>query len=264
MPLRCRLARPGHPTRWLLASLCVLALQLLTGCVQSMVMDTARSLPEGETSTLAGFAIGYQSGAMLTYPEPDHPDWPEGKGGTDHESFPLGPLQLEWTTRWSVGAATGFQGDFWISAPLPAGLGGGLGLKWQVPTGPSRLLALALHGAANVSLGGNTSGADGSTLLLMGADAGAIVSLHMHRLHALYLSPRIRYNYLHARRWHEDLVAQSGADATSYAGAVGWQIGAPRASTWYLEAVAIYSPAPPAPLGQQNLRVTVGLGMCMP
>jgi hypothetical protein len=241
-----------------LVALAGLALLGATGCANSLVMDTARALPAGESTVLLGGGAGRQRGAMIVYDSPTHEDWPQWRTDEPTSSVPEWPFQFEWLGRWSRGLGAGFQLDVQVTMPMPVGLGVGVGLKWQLPLPDDGPLAIAAVTRGLLSLAGHSSGGFGASFLWGTFDPGAIVSVHFSETQALYLSPRVRWDSIHHRSWVDDAVDGAGGSARGWSAALGWQLGAPRRGALYLEATLVYSPA------TEGLRGVFGIGGAIP
>jgi len=207
----------------------------LTGCANTLTLDTARALPRGEHRLTYYAGGGYQQGALLRYRRPElEGDPPED--GT--RRLPLtAPVSFEYGLRASLGLGLGGQADVWGSAPLPVGLGLGAGLKWQLLGGAAGPVALALTGRAGVTGGGESSGGRSGTLWLWSSEAGLIASYQPRPGRALYLAPRLRYDHLDSRASRGDQSTKRGTWATSAGGALGLQLG-----TLFLETVVLRTP----------------------
>lgn len=240
---------------------CVLA-GVVTGCASSLVMDTAQSLERGKTQGVSGFGVGWQEGGLLTYEPPTHPEWPEWRQVEEGEvPYEFSSFQMEWFGRISYGIGLGLQADFSILAPTPVGLGLGLGLKWELPLPRREVFAMALAARGGGSVGGNSSAGYGATYTLLSADYGPILSIHYHRAHAIYFSPRQRHDLLYHRSFADDHVASSSGTSTSYSAALGWRIGRTMEDDLFMEATLIYSPLDQ---GDDGLRYVLGIGGTIP
>ncbi len=246
------MSRPPRPSAFLLTGVW-LALAALTGCVNTLTLDTARALPRGESRVMWLAGGGYQRGDLLRYPLPKlEGDVPE----EESRSLPLtAPVSGEYGVRASLGLGLGGQVDFWGSAPLPAGLGVGTGLKWQLLGGADGPVALALTGRTGFTYGGNSSGGRAGTLGLWTSEGGLIASYHLRPGRALYLAPRLRYDYLYASASREDEEAARSTWTTSVGSAVGVQLG-----RLFLEAVVVRTP-PQEGSPEGGTLVTGGMGV---
>jgi hypothetical protein len=230
-----------------------LVLAGLTGCATALTLDTARALPRGEERVLSYGGGGYQHGDQLRYRLPDLDD--DALEG-ETQRLPLtAPVAIDYGMRASVGLGFGGQADFWGSAPLPVGLGVGLGLKWQLLGGAEGPVALAVNGRTNFSFGGTSSGDNSGTLWLWSSEGGLIVSLHLRPNRALYLAPRLRYDHFEARTTRGERKGSASAWATSAGGAVGVQLG-----RLFVEAVVLRTP-PQSGSPDGGTLITGGVGV---
>ena len=232
----------------------VVALLMQIGCISSAVMDTGRVLEEGERKTTSGFSAGIQQGAMVPYEVPETGESiPDAAGGR----YPPFTQQLEWMVRSMRGVGGGMQVDLGIVAPMPLGLGLEAGLKWQLPVGGD-LVALAVATRGGGTFAGFGDLDDGVALIGGLIDGGIIASLHPHRDHAIYISPRARLDGVYHRGWSGGRARGATGRGLSWGSALGWRIGTFGRGSYFIESVVIHSPNPD---GEDGLRVTFGLGV---
>lgn len=237
-----------------------LALSLSTACVSSLVMDTGRALPKGESTLTVGAAAGWQEGELIAYEKPTYDPLPVNEPFveiSEGRQWPLWNFQAEWGVRYSYGLGAGLQTDFLVSAPTPVGLGAGVGLKWQLPWPSSELFAVALATRGVASAGGNSSAGNGASFLLLSADIGPIVSVHPHEFHALYFSPRVRSAMIHHRIWSDPQKANTTGSGTWFDAALGWRLGRGHLQGFFIEGNMGYAPQTDR---DDGWRVTLGVG----
>jgi hypothetical protein len=235
----------------------VLAVSWSAGCAAGMVMDTADSLPAGEASLTAGVAAGWQHKSLVEYDSPTHPEWPEWRNRQETRHFPPVPFELEWMVRWSQGLGAGFQSDVQFSFLLPAGVGAGLGLKYQLPLPEQSAWKVAAAGRGLAQTVGHESGGFGGLISTLAADPGVIVSVDVSETDALYVSPRLRWDYVHFTSWVGEAVAKSSNSRRSHSLALGWKLMPPKRNPFFVEALVFHTPRP---VGDDAWRGVFGVG----
>ncbi len=186
-------------------------------------------------------AAGVQAEPILVLDSPTHPAWPDWRPRKPTINFPLTPFQFEWMVRWSRGLGAGLQVDAQASLPAP-GFGAGLGFKWELPLPEQSPVAVALSARGHAMVGGTDSNGYGSYTWVLTSDPGAIVSFDLPNGHALYLSPRIRWDWVYNSSWVDENEASSSAGMRSYGGAVGWKLPVAHQKALFVEINLIYSP----------------------
>lgn len=234
----------------------VLSLSGSGGCLSTMAMDTAEALDAGESATVSAIAAGHQRGAIVRYDGPRHPDWPQWRNRRPGE-FPPAPFQFEWMMRLSEGLGHGMQFDLQIGPIAPQWVGGGLGAKWQLFPASSEALKLAVVTRGFGGYGGHSSGGFGARFGTLSNDTGAIFSLHLAGDAAVYVSPRVRWDYVTHRSWVDDAVDTVRHTGRSYSTALGFEFAVPGIDALYLETVLGYSPYAG---GRDGWRYVFGVG----
>lgn len=244
-----RPARTAHSKPRLFYTLILSSIFFLSGCVNALIMDTGRALQPGDTTVTSGFGAGAQTSEITSYvtreAQPAEPSLDEPLQSDVRVTFPLTTPQVEWFYRWSRGTGAGFQVDWAITMPTPVGLGGSLGLKWQLPLPSdtlSDIFAISLVARGAASIGGTESAGAGGIIVSGAADPGLILSIHPGERHAIYLSPRVRWDLVYSRLWSDDSDRDFSNDARSWSGAIGWKFDGFSWGGLLVEAQAIHTP----------------------
>lgn len=236
----------------------ILALALMPGCMNAMLMDTARALPGGESSLTVGIGGSWQPTPVLYYESPTNSNWPGSWKTSRRMEFP-NEAYFEQMLRLSYGLGGGGQINLALASPTPAGFGGVVGLKWQLPLPEEHPFAAAVLADGGLSIFGNQSGGTSGTITANHVEAGLILSVDVSKANALYLGPRIRWDTIHHSLTKEGMTASTSETAQSYVLGLGWAIYPPRGGAYYVEPRLIYTPHL-HPQQDDGLQVALAIG----